>query len=186
LIDGTEPGYTKCILPNTTDTYKYPTKKIYCSQPHVTADNHFSGDNIMKFIGMKGYGITVTCRRDRFPDDVKQYLHREKIKPGDKMAKTMRYENPIVAVRQVKATPVSKAYTENIVSFQSNGPTNISGVNNLPSFQLYVTQRERGRGGEIRIWAIEQNEARETYLNHYFGMDVADHMIKNTANKYIT
>jgi transcriptional regulator CtsR len=49
-----------------------------------------------------------------------------------------------------------------------------------------VTQRERGRGGEIRIWAIEQNEARETYLNHYFGMDVADHMIKNTANKYIT
>jgi len=49
-----------------------------------------------------------------------------------------------------------------------------------------VTQRERGRGGEKRIWAIEQNEARETYLNHYFGMDVANHMIKNTANKYIT
>ena len=55
------------ILSNTTDTYKYPTKKIYRSQPHVTADNHFSGDNVMKFIGTKGYGITV---RDRFPADI--------------------------------------------------------------------------------------------------------------------
>jgi len=121
----------------------------------------------MKFIGMKGYGITLTCHQDCFPADIKQYLHREKIKPGDKTAKAMRYENPIVGVRQVKATPVSKAkaYTENIVSFQSTGPTNISGVNNLPSLQLYVTQRERGRGGEKRIWAIEQNEAREMYLN---------------------
>jgi hypothetical protein len=186
LIDGTEPGYTECILPNTTDLYTYPAKKIYPSQPHVTADNHFSGDNVMKFIGTKSYGITVTCHRDRFPTDLKQYLHREKNKPGDKMAKAMRYENPIVGLRQVKATKVSKAYTGNIVSFQSTGPTNISGVNNLPSLQLYVTKRVRGRGGEKRVWAIEQSEARETYLNHYFGMDVADHMIKNTANKYIT
>ena len=65
----------------------------------------------MKFIGTKGYGMTVTCCRDRFPANIKQYLHREKIKPEDKMAKAMRYENPIVGVRQVKATPLSKAYT---------------------------------------------------------------------------
>ena len=32
------------------------------------------------------------------------------------MAKAMRYENPIVGVRQVKATKVSKAYTKNIFS----------------------------------------------------------------------
>jgi hypothetical protein len=61
----------------------------------------------MKFIGTKGYGITVTCHRYCFPADIKQYLHREKLKPGDTMAKTMRYENPIVGIRQVKATPVS-------------------------------------------------------------------------------
>jgi hypothetical protein len=99
------------------------------------------------------------------------------------MAKAMRYENPIVGVRQVKATKVSKAYTKNIVSFQSTGPTNISGVNNLPSLQLYVTKRVRGRGKK-RVWAIKQNEAQETYLNHYFEMDVADHM-KKKGNKYI-
>ncbi len=90
------------------------------------------------------------------------------------MAKAMRYKNPIVGVRQVKATPVSKAYTENIVSFQSAGPSIVCD-----------SERER-KGGRKRIWAIEQNESQETYLNHYFGMDVADHMIKNTANKYIT
>jgi hypothetical protein len=92
------------------------------------------------------------------------------------MAKAMRYQNQIVGVRQVKATQVPKAYIENIVSLQSTGPTNISGINNLPSLQLYVTERVRGRGGGV--WAIKQNEARETYLNHYFGMYVADHMIK--------
>ena len=103
------------------------------------------------------------------------------------MANAMRYENPIVAVRQVEATNEDMAYTENIVLFQSTGPTNIySVVNNLPSLKLYVTQRERGGGVDKRVWAIKQNEARETYLNHYYGMDVADHMIKNTANNYIT
>ncbi len=64
------------------------------------------------------------------------------------MAKAMRYENPIVAVRQVEVTNESMAYTENIVSFQSTGPTNISGVNNLPSLQLYVAKRERERGAD--------------------------------------
>ncbi len=74
------------------------------------------------------------------------------------------------------------------MSFQSTGPTNISGVNNLPSLQLYVTKRERGRGrgANKRVWGIKQNEAHETHLNHYYGMDVANHMIKNTTNKCIT
>jgi hypothetical protein len=34
------------------------------------------------------------------------------------------------------------------------------------------------------VWAIEQNEARETYLGHYFGIDIADHMIKNAQIKF--
>ncbi len=71
----------------------------------------------------------------------------------------MQYKNPIVAIKQVKAVKESKAYTENIVSFQSTGPTNISGVNNLPSLRLYVTKRESGRGAEKRIWGIEQSKA---------------------------
>jgi predicted RNA-binding Zn-ribbon protein involved in translation (DUF1610 family) len=61
-------------------------------------------------------------------------------------------------------------------------------VNNLPSVKLYVGQNERGRkkAGTKRVYGIEQNEARETYLNHYYGCDNADHMVKNAGNKYIT
>ena len=80
LIDGTEPAYTETVIPNTTDVWKYPKKKIYRAPPHITVDNHFSGDKIMKFMGSKGYGFTVTCHRDRFPEGIKQYLHREKLK----------------------------------------------------------------------------------------------------------
>ncbi len=49
-----------------------------------------------------------------------------------------------------------------------------------------MTKRERGGGADKRVWEIEQNEAHETNLNHYYGTDVANHMIKNTANKCIT
>jgi hypothetical protein len=52
-------------------------------------------------------------------------------------------------VKQVKATNKSKVYTENIVSFQSTGPTNISSVNNLPSLELYVTKRDREGDAQI-------------------------------------
>ena len=143
LIDGTDPAYTEMVIPNTSDVWKYPKNKTYQSPPHITADNHFSRDNIMKFMGSRGYGFTVTCRRDCFSVGIKQYLYQEKIKAGDEMAKAMQYENPIVAVRQVEATTEEMVYMENIVSFKSTGPMNISGVNNLPSLQLYVKQRER-------------------------------------------
>jgi hypothetical protein len=115
LIDGTDPAYTEMVIPNTTKVWKYTKNEIYKTPPHITADNHFSGDNIMKFMGSKGYGFTVTCRRDHFPVGIKQYLHQEKIKVDDKMVKAMQYENPIVAVRQVEATNESMAYTENII-----------------------------------------------------------------------
>ena len=72
LIDGPDPAYTETLLSNTIDVRKYPTKKIYCSPPHFTADNHVSGDNIMKFMGRKGYGLPVTCCRDRFPEGIKK------------------------------------------------------------------------------------------------------------------
>ena len=97
----------------------------------------------------------------------------------------MRYENPVVAIQQCQAMDGKKAYTKTFVSFQSTGGTNIIGVNNLPSVKLYVGQKERGRkkDGSKRVYGIKQNEARETYLGHYYGLDNADHMIKNTGNR---
>lgn len=165
---------------------EYPVKKIYWGYPHGTADNHFSGDAIMDYAGAKGFGLTMTCRRDRLPTGLKPYLHHEKVLPTDQRAKCMRFEQPIVAIKKVEATEDSKAYTRTHVSFQSTGATNISGVNNLGACNLAVSRRERGIGDQKRTWGIEWNEARSLYLKTYWAVDNVDHMIKNAGIKYKT
>ena len=163
------------------DDNSYIHKEIYPRPPHVTADNYFSGCNVLDHAGEKGYGLTMTTQRGRIPKGLKPFVHHEKLQPGSgraKRAKVMRFENPIVAINQVPANDGKKAYTKTLVSFQSTGATNISGVNNLPSVGLYVKARERGRGKKKRKWGIEQNEARDTYLNFYYGADNVDHMIQ--------
>ncbi len=44
--------------------YTVPIKKVYSKRPHINADNHFSGENVMLFMGENGFGMTCTCRRD--------------------------------------------------------------------------------------------------------------------------
>ena len=190
---------------------KFPKKQIYTQHPHITADNHFSGKSVLDYAGRMGAGMTVTTRRDRYPVlELKTYVHHEKLSAGktlNQRARHARYDNPIVAIRQAQAIPAAptpndnmplrsndrelgrregKAYTQTLVSFQSTGATNISGVNNLPSAQLYVTTKSRGRGDEKRTWGIEQNEGRQTYLGHYFAVDNVDHMIKIAMIRFIT
>lgn len=152
----------------------------------LAGDNHFWSDAIADLLGGLGMGGTFTNRRDRFPTGLKDYVHKEKVAPGDKRAKAMRYQKPILARKQVPANGVKKAYTRTLVSFQSTGATNISGVNNLPSLSLYVQPRSRGRGNDKRWWAIEMNEARALYLAFYFGVDNIDHMISNSGIRFIS
>jgi hypothetical protein len=161
----------------------YTRRRIYLHPPHITCDNHFSGDNVLDYAGERGFGITQTCRRDRFPMGLKEYyLHHEVVDAKDARPKAMRFEKPIIAVKQVpagkKGGKATKPYTKTLVSFQSTGTTNISGVNNLPSANLYVTVKSRGKKPNQRHWGIEQNEARQTYLGYYYGVDNVDHMIK--------
>jgi hypothetical protein len=152
--------------------YSVPKKQIFASPPHFTANNHFSGDHAVDSVGLQGYRITCTTRQDLLPTELKKYLHDEKKDSNNARMKVMQFENPI--------------YTKNLVSFQSTGSTNISGVNNLPSLKLYVAKWTCGRGKLKRTWGIEMNEAIEIYLNHYSGVDSLDHMSKNTGIKYIT
>ncbi len=44
--------------------YSVPKKKIYKKLPHIVADNHFSSENVMQYIGSNGFGITAMCRCD--------------------------------------------------------------------------------------------------------------------------
>ncbi len=39
---------------------KFKIRKIYPLPPHIVADNHFSGDEVMDWLGQKGYGATMT------------------------------------------------------------------------------------------------------------------------------
>lgn len=166
--------------------YTVPIKKLYSRRPHITADNHFSGENVMSFMGENGFGMTCTCRRDRFPPGLKRYFNHEKVVSTDKRTRVARFEQPIFAVNRVQAKDDKKPYTRTMVSFQSTGATNIAGVNNLLSLTLFVQPKFRGAKKNKFAWATEQNEGRAVYLNHYHGVDSMDHMIKNTGNYFIS
>ncbi len=159
-----------------------PIKKIYSKRPHITADNHFSGENVMSFMGENSFGMTCTCLRDRFPPGLKRYFNHEKVISTDKRTRVARFEQPIFAVKRLQAKDNKKPYTRTLVSFQSTGVTNIAGVNNLLSLTLFVQPKFRGAKKNKFAWVTEQNEGRAIYLNHYHGINSMDHMIKNTGN----
>ena len=139
---------------------------------------------MLGYAGEKGFGITQTCHPDRYPKGLNEYLHHEVVDASNAWPQDMWFENPIVAVKQVAAMPTTKEgtttkpYTKTLVFFQSTGATNIIGVNSLPSASLYATVESRGIKPNKRYWGIKQNEARATYLGHYYGVNNVDHMIK--------
>jgi hypothetical protein len=137
-------------------------RQIFHEPVHITMDNYFSGDNIMKYLGERGYKATMTCRRDRLPEGVpKTAFHYMKGVKVDNMTRVARFEQLVVAVKHVAHLPGSekKEYTLTHVSFQSTGGTNISSVNALSENVLYVKERKKGRGEQQRRWAIEMCNA---------------------------
>ena len=92
-------------------------RKLYSQMPHLTWDNHFSGDTIIDYAGGHGFGLTMTCRRDRLPKDVPNaYWHKEKTDSSQK-CKVARFFNPVVAVKDVPADEEKKAYRRVHISF---------------------------------------------------------------------
>ena len=140
------------VLPNPSGQVErvFTLKPIYKKPPHLVGDNHFSGDEVMELLGRKGYGTTMTNHLDCFTDGLKPYLHHKKVPPGCPKAKAMRFEMPIVAIKQelAPADDSAKAYTRTMVSFQSTGKTNICGVISLPLVSLYVSKQVRGKRTE--------------------------------------
>ena len=138
----------------------------------------------MTYAGEHGFGMTMTCRRDRLPKDVDgMYFHKEKTDSKIK-AKCARFVHPVVLVKEVAAVPYKKAYRRVHVSFQSTSSCNISTVNALKECNLDVAKRERGVKANKRTWGIEMNSARALYLGTYSRIDSIDHLIKNCRLKY--
>ena len=164
-------------------------RQIFDEKGHIGMDNYFSGDAVLRYLGEDGWKSTMTCRRDRLPKEVnKKYFHFEKTTTVNHRSKVARFEQPIIAVKHVKQNKNSDKhdYTLCHVSFQSTGGTNISTVNALSSVDLYVRERKKGRGNQKRTWAIEMNEARETYLKTYSAVDKIDQMLLEWNLKYVT
>ncbi len=88
------------------------------------------------------------------------------------------YESPIVAIKRVQSKDTTKTYTQCLISLQSTRTTNITIINALPSWDLYVSTKEKGRGKSKQIWGIENNEARELYLSTYWTVHEGDKLIK--------
>ena len=94
--------------------------------------------------------------------------------------KTARFLQPVVAIKECK----NELYRRVHCSFQSTSSCNISTVNALNECKLYTEARQRGSNISKRVWGIEMNEARRTYLSNYFRVDVMDHLIKNVNLAY--
>ena len=119
-------------------------KKLYLQKPHFTWDNYFSGDQIMNYAGGLGFGMTMTCRRDRLPRDVPgSYWHKDRTEATD-CSWVALFLQPVVAVKLYPAVDGKNKYRRVHVSFQSTSSCNISTVNALSSCNLQAEMRERG------------------------------------------
>ena len=161
------------------DPQAYHPRSIFSMKPHFTCDNHFSGDPIMEYAAEQGFGLTMTCRRDRLPRGIlPQYWHKEQTSKQTKRTRAARWEHPVFAIRKVHGATLQ--YT----SFQSTSSCNIACVNALNQCTLFSQTKQRGRGAKKRQWGIEMNEARQLYLQTYGRIDVIDHLMENCNMQY--
>ena len=152
---------------------------ILREQPHMTWDNYFSGHEIFNYAAENGFGLTMTCRRDRLPKEVPaKHWHKEKTDTKGR-SRAARFEQPVVAIKKIGENSLLQ-----LTSFQSTSSTNIYSVNAHNSVSLYARTREQGRGVNKRKWAIEMNEARALYLSTYGQVDRMDHLIQNCNMHY--
>ena len=153
--------------------------KIFRRYPHITWDNHFSGDRIMDWLGTNGFGATMTCRRDRLPSGVPTWAFHRLTPVVNERTRVARFYQPVVAVKNVAASSTGKDYHLVHVSFQSTSSCNFTTVNALNTCKVGIEKRERGRGKNKMVWGIEMNHAWKLYLNTYSKIDVMDHLIQN-------
>jgi hypothetical protein len=168
----TGPAELKCLVdmitPLVVGATQDPTdkrKQLFSECVHIKMDNLFSGQEVLRYLGERGWKGTMTCRRNRLPKSVpRKYFNFIKAAPVNARFKVARFEKPIVAVKHVKhqdsdTVNDKKDYILCPVSFQSTGGTNISTVNALSPVILYVQDHSKGRGQQKRTWGIEMNEA---------------------------
>jgi hypothetical protein len=83
MIKSTEENAERLTVsipnPSGHNLYAFKMKQVYSKAPHITADNFFSSEKLMDYLGAKGYGMTATCARNNIPANIKQYMHAVKV-----------------------------------------------------------------------------------------------------------
>jgi hypothetical protein len=92
------------IAPLVVGATKDPTdkrKQIFSECVHIAMDNHFSGDDVLGYLGEGGWKGTMTRRRDRLPKSVpRKYFNFIKAAPVNARSKVAQFEQPIIAVKK--------------------------------------------------------------------------------------
>jgi hypothetical protein len=58
------------LVVGATDDQTDKRKQIFDERVHVAMDNHFSGDDVLCYLGEGGWKGTMTCRCNRLPKSV--------------------------------------------------------------------------------------------------------------------
>ena len=104
-------------------------KRIFPTPPHLTVDNHFSGEDILDYTGKGGLESHSQCFEIYSQLDWRSTCIQKRSHQTLFPTKVMCFQNPILAIKQVKATNTTKTRS----SFLFTGPTSMGGVNILPS-----------------------------------------------------
>ena len=91
----TGPAEVKCLVDNITPFVVGATqdstdkrKQVFSKCVHITMDNLFSGDEVLRYLGEGGWKGMMTCRRDRLPKAVpKMYFNYIKAAPVNTRSK---------------------------------------------------------------------------------------------------
>lgn len=151
-----------------------PKPIISCKEPHVTRDDHFSGDEIMLFAAETGVGLTMTCQRGRLPKGIPlKHWHKISAPVQTPCARAAQWEHPAVAIKHHAGS------TLQCVSFQSTSSCDIVSINTFNGVSLFTQTKSRGQKDNKQQWGIEMSEARHLHLNTHGKMDSIDHFLDN-------
>jgi hypothetical protein len=93
------------IAPLVVGATKDPTdkrKQLFSECVHIAMDNHFSGDDVLHYLGEGGWKGTITCRCNRLPKSVpRKYFNFIKAAKVNARYKVAQFEQPIIAVKNV-------------------------------------------------------------------------------------
>lgn len=130
-----------CVSAVAKDVRNKP-KSVFSEFPHVTWDNCFSGNCSLQCAAKDGFGLTMTCRRDRLPKGVPLKHFCELGTNSAARPKAARFENPIFMTKRAEGADSLLQF----MTHQSTSSCDFAHANAVNQCQLFAETKERGCG----------------------------------------